>query len=647
MLSIRRMTLYKHGLGFFERSGQCSGPSLRLEFPARAMNDVLKSLVAISHTGQVLGLAFETPADRNSAARNHRLDLTDRQSLLELCTELRGCALHCHGAGQTWEGTLLGLEVTADWHDARLLLLSRHTVKVIKLDHLEEIIILDDTARSDIEVFLRHQRSDGERQSAVLQLSSGEHQLDISYIAPAPAWRVSYRILAIAPTDQAPNHPNERELLLQAWGLFDNTLEEDLEAIELSLVAGMPVSFRYALHQPNTPERPLITDEARTVAAPIEFGAMGMLSEPDYDMEPEFERAMPAPPPQAAFAATPGGSVRARSAKQLQHSAPSQAQGQDRGALFAYAITTPVSVGRGQSAMVPIINHSLKGRRECLYNAAKHPKNPVVSLRFANTSGTTLERGPVTVLEDGEYAGEAVIAFSPSQAEVIVPFVVELGITIREQSIQSSEVFRLAVSGGNLFAEEYHVMTTTYELDSSLTKDVEVIIEHKRNPGHEIWDSATPIEINLELARFSTLAVAMHQTTMLVKERISRWRSEHIANMHHDALIGHLRSQHIDQATFDGLHEVFQKYSKQQHINTEIQKIHNERRQFHERQSHIRQNLTSLANTGEEGKLRARFVGELGRIEDQLQQLDAREQQLRQSIAQLEHEIQGLMQRLG
>src|SRR5205814_9236442 len=64
-------------------------------------------------------------------------------------------------------------------------------------------------------------------------------------------------------------------VLLQGWGLFDNQLDEDLEDVALTLVAGMPVSFRYRLYEPHTPERPLIADEERTVTAPIEFaGAM-------------------------------------------------------------------------------------------------------------------------------------------------------------------------------------------------------------------------------------------------------------------------------------------------------------------------------------------------------------------------------------
>src|SRR4051794_19409703 len=64
-LPIRRMILYKHGVGYFERRGAVSGTALRLSFPRAAMDDVLKSLVALDlGAGQVHGVDFETPEDR-------------------------------------------------------------------------------------------------------------------------------------------------------------------------------------------------------------------------------------------------------------------------------------------------------------------------------------------------------------------------------------------------------------------------------------------------------------------------------------------------------------------------------------------------------------------------------------------------------
>ena len=65
----------------------------------------------------------------------------------------------------------------------------------------------------------------------------------------------------------------ERRALLQGWALFDNTLDEDLENVSVTFVAGMPVSFIYDLYTPFTPERPGRPRGGRGVAAPVEFEA--------------------------------------------------------------------------------------------------------------------------------------------------------------------------------------------------------------------------------------------------------------------------------------------------------------------------------------------------------------------------------------
>ncbi|MBV8729438.1 MAG: hypothetical protein JO336_06480, partial [Acidobacteriia bacterium] len=44
-LPVKEVVLYKHGVGYFERSGRlATGESARLDFDAAQMNDVLKSL---------------------------------------------------------------------------------------------------------------------------------------------------------------------------------------------------------------------------------------------------------------------------------------------------------------------------------------------------------------------------------------------------------------------------------------------------------------------------------------------------------------------------------------------------------------------------------------------------------------------------
>src|SRR5438046_5212540 len=61
-LPVRQVVLYKHGVGYFERSGQlAAGESARLDFKATEMNDVLKSLtVEEKGGGKITGLRYDS-----------------------------------------------------------------------------------------------------------------------------------------------------------------------------------------------------------------------------------------------------------------------------------------------------------------------------------------------------------------------------------------------------------------------------------------------------------------------------------------------------------------------------------------------------------------------------------------------------------
>src|SRR3954466_6995429 len=61
-LPVKQVVLYKHGVGFFERSGRLgSGESARLDFKATEMNDVLKSLTVMEKGGgKISGLRYDS-----------------------------------------------------------------------------------------------------------------------------------------------------------------------------------------------------------------------------------------------------------------------------------------------------------------------------------------------------------------------------------------------------------------------------------------------------------------------------------------------------------------------------------------------------------------------------------------------------------
>ncbi|WP_424949719.1 hypothetical protein [Deinococcus sp.] len=622
-LPIRRVTLYKHGLGFFERRGAVSGEQLRLDFQRAAMDDVLKSLVVLDRVGQVLGLDFETPPDRNEEVHREQLELSEHASLTDTLTALRGRAVRVMTSEQATEGVLIGVDLEQKNRLERALLSlyqpqARRVVK-LPLERLESFEILDDAAAGDLGYALARARRDEDRASALLRLSQGEHDLTVSYIAPAPAWRVSYRVIAEHP---ARGGEGARDIYLQGWGLFDNTLEEDLDGVQLSLMAGMPVSFRYALFAPSTPERPLIEDEERTVNAPIEYAAMAA------PPAGSFKRSAMLGEVQEGAAGMDWMEPERGFAGQMAQSVQPVSSGEARGALFAYKVAQPVSVARGQSGMVPLLSATLAGRRELLYNHARHAGHPAASLRFGNASGFTLERGPVTVLEAGEYAGEAVLDFSPVGAEIILAFAVELGIAGVQRVNHRTEIHRLSVRDGYLLVEEYQLRRTRYEFTSKLDAPAVLTLEHDRAGGHELFDMAAPAEQTLLAARWQLQLAEQSRTEFVVNERALRQRHEKVRGLSFESLQKYLADRVLDAASYAALKAVRELYAEVEAADAALKDLDREREKLYKRQTQIQGNLTPLGQNGDEGKLRSRLVRELDASEDRLRETETEAEEL-------------------
>ncbi len=659
-LPIRRMVLYKHGVGYFERRGLASGESLRLSFPLEAMDDVLKSLVVLDlGAGQVHGVDFETPEDRHTQLARGSIHLSDNRSMLDLLRDLRGRQVRITldaGAGmpdEQIEGLVIGVDIDEEQPLRQPLVSLYQTdlrqVRAVAVRGLRRIEILDGRAAEDLGYFLRVAQSEADRRIATVRLSPGDHDLLVGYVAPAPAWRVSYRLLAEPAEDEAAGQaaapPREISgacsVLLQGWGLFDNQLDEDLEHVELTLVAGMPVSFRYRLYEPHTPERPLVVDEERTVAAPIEFDAMvgggGMPMAPPAPA-PMMAAAAPGMAEEMARDSFGGAPKMARrvSAQAMESTVSQSAAGGERGALFQYRVTNPVSVGRGQSAMAPIVSQRLDGRKELLYNGQKLPKHPVASLRMRNTTDLTLERGPVTVIEIGDYAGEAVLPFTRTGAELIVPYAVELGITVTERQLDTRQIGGIKMSNGYMLIQEWEIQTRAYQIASTLSKPVDVLIEQPLLTGYTLFETPDHSELVQGNARWSVACPPNESVALVIKQRRQVSRREQVRNLNGQQLAGFLRDRFLDEPTFGALQDVLAIYDQIQRQQQRLRQIEQDRKTIGERQRQIQGNMTPLRNNEQEGALRTRYVTQLGELEDQLATLAVEEQKLRDAITALE-----------
>lgn len=639
-LPITRMTLYKHGVGYFERRARLEGEEVALAFRVEEMNDILKSLTVIDWgEGQVLGIDYATPQSREERLAGNSIRLGDTRSLRDLLVGLRGRHVRLLlDQEETLAGTLLGLDELPEEQPVAnslvsILLSDSERVQTIALARLRGVEILSEQAAGDLRFFLQTALSQDDYRQVTIRLSPGEHELSVSYVAPAPTWRVSYRLVA---------EPDAQEALLLGWGIFDNQMEEDLEEISLSLVAGMPISFIYDLYTPFTPERPEVQEEARVAAAPVDFAGAVLEQEEAQPMRSRRMKMAAAAPPGPAAAAS-----RQAGREQLREAAPVTTSGADLGELFQYNIGTPVTVGRGHSAMVPIVSADLVYRKDLLYNGTKLPAHPVASLRLENKTGLTLERGPVTVIEDGEYVGEALLPFSAADAEFLVPYAVELNVRVQENAGNRREVHGLHIDGAYLVVEEWDIRWQEYQVNNSAARPLTILIEHPRTTRYDLFETIEPVEKSDEHFRFSVEVPAGGERTLRVRARRLLSRREQLQRQSYAQLQRYLRDGLLGQDTHENLVALLRLWEQIEEKQRRLHEVEQERHKIYQAQKQIQGNMDALSSSGREGALRTRYVNRLEESEEQLQALAGEETVLQTDIERLEEEIKERIGRLN
>jgi hypothetical protein len=269
-LPIKRVILYKNGVGYFEHLGEVTGnETVSIDFTSAQLNDVLKSLTTLDlGGGQIAGISYNSRASLGRQLDALRLPLTEKTTRAALFDALRGARVTVHGrGGAAVTGRILSFEHRTRDRAATSSLVSSPGVEIDEL-----VIVSDDGAvhTTDLdagvsvwlaEADLRQQvgsyldllsgaRAPDLRRMLISTIGTKARPLFVSYISEVPVWKTTYRIVL-------PSAPAAKPLL-QGWAIIDNTVGEDWTNVELSLVAGAPQSFIQQLSQPYYGKRPVV-----------------------------------------------------------------------------------------------------------------------------------------------------------------------------------------------------------------------------------------------------------------------------------------------------------------------------------------------------------------------------------------------------
>ena len=633
-IPIRQVILYKSGVGYFERSGQLGpGESARLDFKASDMNDVLKSLtIEDRNGGKVTGLRYDSsePLDRKLA--DFPFKIGGQASLAVFVDQMKGAKVEIkYGAetvsGAIVSGRLVGADEKHPEREQLVLMLDSGELRTFDLAAASAIRFEDPKLQSQLRDYLavvNQSRSQDKRSIYIDSSDAKAREIDASYTIPMPVWKSSYRLIFNDKTDP----------MLEGWAIIDNTTGEDWTNVVLAVVSGRPVSFISKLYEPKYVPRQTVELPEDRAAAPVVYGGavnrtgvVGSIA--GVPPAPAMER-----PRQFDTSSLNLSSVSVDVASA------------DLGELFEYRFSTPVTVKKDESTMLPFLQQKI-GARKLLIYSENYGEHPMSAAELTNSTGKTLDGGPITVFEGASYSGEALMTTLKAAEKRLISYAVDLGTRVTTAFDSSrSAVREIHVNRGMLTTRSAMEEARTYTIRNVDARPKTLIIEQIQRPEYKVLNPK-PTETSTTANRFEVkLAPDSTEKFPVTEERVYDTTTA-VSSLTPDVLLAYVQNKAISDAGRRQLQQIVDLKHQIAELDSQIRQAESDTKSLVDDQARIRQNIQSLnAVSGQQEQVQkyarqladqeSRLAAQRDHLSDVRKQKAAQESNLADLIAKLE-----------
>ncbi len=653
-LPLTKIVLYASGVGYFQRDGQIDGRSqVALRFKVDNINDLLKSMIVQDFDGgQVSTVTYDSRDPITRTLKSFAIDLTDNAGLGNLLWQMRGEPVEVATPNPV-QGVILGVETKKERAgDDEVIdveyvnLLTDSGFRSIPLPQVQNLHVTNAQLNTEIRQALAVLATSHDTQKKTVTLvfdGAGRRRVRVAYIMETPVWKTSYRLVL---SDTEPP-------FLQGWALVENTTDEDWQDVRLSLISGRPVSFTMDMYEPLYAQRPVVVPEVYAGLRPQVYGqAMETggeaLREARAQEEGRAARKAEAPGggaaarPRAMMAAEPKlapppAPAVAPAPLVLEQGVTAAAQAAELGEFFEYAISTPVSLARQKSAMLPIVNAAVEGAKVSIYNQRVHAKHPLYGVRLRNATALHLLQGPITVFDGGVYAGDARIEDLPPGQERLLSYAMDLKTEVEPVSEpEQRELVTVSVRKGTLLATHKARAETTYNIRNRDQKPHLVLIEHPFRADWQLVAPSTATERTRDVYRFAVTVAPGEGTRLRVREERPLQQSVALTDSGPDVLAYYLRATQVS----DKVKEALQRVSTlRDRLDQTVQQGRRFEQQIHDitqEQARIRENMGKLAQNSE---LYNRYVRKLDQQETEIDKIRKDSEALKKTEVQQRSEL--------
>lgn len=670
-LPVTRITLYRSGVASFERRGRVTGDAdVKLKFDNAQVNDVLKSLVAVdlSGRGQVRGVSYGSSMPLSRRLESFGINLGDEPTLATLLGRLRGAEVRIGLPEGLINGTILGSEVREQAvGNAQktvsvpyLNVVTAKGIRSVSLHEARTVELVDAALQAELTKALTAiatQREERTRSVDVGFGGSGEREVAVIYTHEAPVWKVSYRVLLAS----------DKPTKLSGWAIVENTTDDDWTDVNLSLVSGRPVSFSMDLQEPLFAQRPWVAvpsvggmaprvyaeaiegkfvsgeQAMNQIARRLSSANRGQSVDAKREADKLNENRSPAPASASVDSLRDNGLSSFSSESIGQASASASLSGE----VFHYDVSTPTTIARQSSAMIPIVGSDIKTRRVSILSPGNsgQTRYPMRGMELTNSTDLQLLPGPIAVYDEGVYAGDSMIEQIGPGDTRLLSYATDLDLVVVSEDRGSSTVRKVRIVNGVFEQRTNAVQTTTYKLRNKNEKTERLlIIEHPKLGSYTLAKDLKPTSETAALYRFEKEIKPGERTDFVVTQETEGLTTVAFDNFDEREALAWQQSGKLSPAALEAFREVGKRKGEIKLLERRKADLDAEWKRITDDQDRTRKNMGSIDRNSE---LYARYMKKLGEQETQGEKIGAENIELTEKLRKLQEDMSKYLSQLN
>ena len=343
----------------------------------------------------------------------------------------------------------------------------------------------------------------------------------------------------------------------------------------------------------------------------------------------------PAPPPAL------GDAIRMQDAS-------GRASGRALGEQFEYKLAQPVTIGKNQSALLPILQSEIEAEKVSLFNSSNSGGGrPLLAVWLKNTTGLTLDAGAFTVIDTNAFAGEGLTETIQPDESRLLSYALDLGVEITtNRKSEQKRVERVVINRGVMWFHRKLVETRTYTIRNNAGKLRTVVLEHALRSGWELIDTPKAAESSASYHRFKVAAKAKETTEFVVKEEFPQETTYALSNVTSELITLWIRQKDINPAIEKLLRPLAAKKAGINSLQRQIQRLDAEQAEIFQDQKRVRDNLNRMGRSPDEARLRQRYISQMEAQENRLAALRLERDRLKAAVEKARAELAEMLDKI-